>query len=114
MTRRSITELMVLPSTQGGALGACCSLDTAELEERVAAWRTLRDRAASVESLDNGVRLHLRPDERMDEVARLVALESECCGFYRFTIEVSGRERSVAVDAGPGGGEAVAALLGLG
>lgn len=95
-------------------VGACCTLGTAELRERLTAWRNLRDRAEQIEQLENGVRLQLLADEPMDALAHLVALESECCAFYRFTIEIAGTSRVLAVDAGPGGGEAVAALLGIG
>lgn len=96
-----------------GLIGACCTLGTDELRTRLADWRALRDRAEGVERLDGGVRLHLRMDEALDWVARLVALEAECCTFYRFSLEVAGPKRQLVIDAGPGGGAAVAALLGF-
>lgn len=96
-----------------GLVGACCTLGTDELAERLSEWRAIRDRALRIERMDEGVTIGLREDEAMDAVGRLVALESACCPFYRFTLEVAGPLRQLTIDAGPGGGDAVAALLGL-
>ena len=49
----------------------------------------------------------------MDAIARLVALESECCAFYRFTIGIEGRDRELIIDAGPGRAVAVEGLLSI-
>jgi hypothetical protein len=103
-----------LPMAPDPRIGASCTLDAADLRARLAEWRSLRDRALAVETIDGGARLRFSPDEPMDAVARLVALESECCAFYRFTIQVDGPRRELMVDAGPGGAPAVQALLGLG
>lgn len=94
-------------------IGASCSLDSADLRGRLAEWRSLRDRALAVDETEGGARLRLAPDEPMDAVARLVALESECCPFYRFTIRVDGTHRELTLDAGPDGAAAVRALLAL-
>jgi hypothetical protein len=83
------------------------------MRRRLADWRKLRERAIDIERLDEGVLLRLAPDEPMDAVARLVALESECCGFYRFTIGVSGEQRTLTIEAGPGNAAAAFALAGL-
>jgi len=96
-----------------GLVGACCTLGTDELPQRLAEWRRLRDRARTVDRFDEGVHIALAHDEAVDAVARLVAMEAECCAFYRFSLEVAGPRRELTIDAGPGGGEAVAALLGL-
>jgi hypothetical protein len=94
-------------------VGAACSLGAEDLRERLVAWRTLRDGALAVEVADDAMVLRFSDDEPMTEVARLVALESSCCPFYRFTLRVEGANRLLEVDAGPGRLPAVRALLGL-
>ena len=94
-------------------VGASCSLDAAELRGRLAEWRVLIDRSVRVDATGESVRLRLRADEALEDVARLVTLESACCPFYRFTIHVDGPDRELEIDAGPGGASAVRALLGL-
>jgi len=88
---------------RAGSLGAAILL-RAMLRVRLAEWRGLRDRATGIELLPDGVRVELPADEPLAELARLVSAESECCGFYRFTIEVTGATRRLNVDAGAGGG----------
>ncbi len=56
----------------------------------------------------------LPPMSRWRDVMDLVVSESECCAFYTFTVSVEGPERRLEINAGPGGGPAVQALLGLG
>jgi hypothetical protein len=94
-------------------VGAACSLGAEDLRERLAAWHGLTDTALAIEAADDAIRLTFSVDQPMTEVARLVALESGCCPFYRFTIRVAGANRALEVDAGPGGMPAVRALLGI-
>jgi hypothetical protein len=94
-------------------VGAACSLGAEDLRERLAAWRILRDDAMAIETDDDAIRMRFAIDRPMTEVARLVALETACCPFYRFTIRVDGGNRLLEVDAGPGRLPAVRALLGL-
>jgi hypothetical protein len=77
------------------------------------AWRELVNRAQAVESVSDGVRLILPEEEPMADLIDLVISESECCAFYTFTVSVEGPDRRLEIDAGPGGGPAVQALLGL-
>ena len=97
----------------GLMVGAACSLDAHDLRERLAAWRGLRESALAIEVADDAIRLTFAVDQPVAEVAHLVALESECCPFYRFTIQVDGANRVLEVDARPDGMPAVRALLGL-
>jgi hypothetical protein len=94
-------------------LQAACTLDEEELRQRLAEWIALRDRSVEVRVTAQGALLQLAADEALDGVARLVNLESACCGFYRFSLRVSGPTRELEIDAGPGGGEAVKALLSM-
>lgn len=108
-------ELIVLPPpvAEERLIGAACTLGAVEMKERLAAWRGLRDRATEVQPITGGVRLGLAPDEALDDVARLVALEAACCAFYDFSLNVGGPSRELAISAGPDGAGAVRALLGL-
>ena len=103
-----------LPIFRDQLIGAACTLDAPQLRARLGAWLALRDRARAVESVSDGVRLVLAADEPMGDVMDLVVSESECCAFYTFTVSVEGPERRLEINAGPGGGPAVQALLGLG
>jgi len=104
---------MELPMAADPMVDAACSLDADDLRERLSAWRILRDDALTIDVAGDAIRLSFAVDHPLTEVARLVALESACCPFYRFTIRVVGANRLLEVDAGPGRQPAARALLGL-
>ena len=106
--------MRILPMAPDGLAGACCSLAAADVRLRLADWRQLRDRAARIARGDDGVEMEFGPDVEVGEITRLVELESACCPFYRFTVEPGPAGSRLSIDAGPGNGEAVIALLGLG
>jgi hypothetical protein len=101
-----------LPMIDSRLIGAACTLGDADLRLRVREWSALV-RRSTVERTAYGVRLVLGPDEPLTAVADLAARESECCPFYDFTITNAGEHRTLEVSAGPDGGPAVVALLGL-
>ncbi|MGH2382531.1 MAG: MerR family transcriptional regulator [Candidatus Limnocylindria bacterium] len=103
-----------LPMASERMIGASCTLGTAELKQRCADWRALRVRAAQVAPIPGGARLTFAPDEPIEPIAKLAALESECCAFYTFTLRVSGPVRALEISAGVGGEPAVHGLLGIG
>ena len=98
----------------GDMLSAACTLGPGDMRDRLADWAALRDRAVGVRPTQEGAILTLEPDEALDAVAQLVALESQCCGFYRFDLRVSGATRELEIRAGPSGRPAVEALLSTG
>lgn len=102
-----------LPLASERMIGAACTLGAAELKQRLADWRALRDRATQVEPIAGGTRLTFAADEPIEPIASLAALESECCAFYIFTLRVDGPARQLEISAGMGGEPAVAGLLGL-
>ena len=94
-------------------IGAACTLGTDEMNGRLRAWREVRDRALSIEPIRGGARLALAHDQPMSSIAELMTLESECCPFYTFALQVDGPNRQLEITAGAGGEPAVTALLGL-
>ena len=102
-----------LPMASERMIGAACTLDTAELKQRLADWRALRDRAVKMEAIPGGTRLTFGADEPIEPIARLAALESECCAFYTFTLHVDGLARQLDISVGVGGEPAVQGLLGI-
>jgi hypothetical protein len=106
-------ELTVIGAAELGVIGASCTLDDADIPARIAEWASLRDRAIDVRPISGGIALRFTEDEPMHAVADLVARESACCAFYRFTLRVEGEARELEINAGEGRDAAVQALLGL-
>ena len=94
-------------------MGACCTLDAAEMPARLKEWSDLRDRSLGIRLIDGGVSMTLATSEPMSQVADLIARESECCAFYTFTLRVAAQGRELRITAGEGREIAVQALLGL-
>jgi len=95
------------------ALGACCTLEAAEMPARLKEWSDLRDRSLAIRRIQGGVSLELATSEPMSQVADLIARESECCAFYTFTLRIDGQARELQITAGEGREIAVQALLGV-
>lgn len=102
-----------LPLAPERLIGAACSLNSEEIRERLAEWRSLRDRATTVEDLPGGARLTFAAGAPVAPIADLVGRESECCSFYTFDLRIDGAARQLDISAGAGGAPAVRALLGL-
>lgn len=94
-------------------LGACCTLEAAEMPARLREWAALRDRSTGIRPIPGGVVISLGDSEPIDQVAGLMARESECCAFYTFLVRIDGRTRELEITAGAGREIAVQALLGL-
>jgi len=92
---------------------AACTLGPGAMKERLGAWLALITRSTDVRRTPEGAVLSLATDEPLDAVTELMALESECCAFYRFSLAVSGPARELEIDAGPNGHLAVEALLSM-
>jgi hypothetical protein len=91
-----------------------CTLDDAALAARAEQFRLLADRAlVGVEQTPaGGVRVRYRRDPEVEEeVARLAALESECCGTLEWRAEAAGDETHLVVE-GPRETRAVLRALG--
>jgi hypothetical protein len=92
---------------------AACTLGPGAMKERLGEWLALRNRSTNVRRTPEGAVLTLAADEPLDALTELMAVESECCSFYRFSLAVSGPVRELEIDAGPSGHLAVEALLSL-
>jgi hypothetical protein len=93
-------------------LSAACTLGPEEMRTRLREWTTLRDRSVLRQEPD-GVVLTLPDNTSIAALADLVERESECCGFYTFTLTIDGPARELRISAGAGREAAVQALLGL-
>jgi len=103
------SALRVLRSGPAG-----CTLEDAALAERAEEFRVLADRAlvAVERTPSGGVRVRYRREPGVEEaVARLVALESECCGAFAWRAERSLHETHLVVE-GPREARAVLDVLG--
>jgi hypothetical protein len=95
-------------------IGASCTLDAAEMPARLREWVALRDRSTGIRPIIGGVAISLDASEPLDQVADLLARESECCAFYTFLLRIDGPTRELEITAGAGREIAVRALLGIG
>jgi DNA-binding transcriptional MerR regulator len=90
-----------------------CSLDPAEIPDRVDAWRSLADRAIARQPIEGGLRLLFqRTPAIAGELASLAAAEAECCTFFRFVIDVRADGITLDMTAPHSAGEVVQQLVG--
>ncbi|MEU4362229.1 MerR family transcriptional regulator [Promicromonospora sp. NPDC023987] len=86
-----------------------CTLSAGDHVERTAAWRNLIGGGSHTE-IDGGVRVTL-PTTVLEQAAGLAAAEQDCCGFYRFRIDLNGPTFDLTVTAPPEATEMLADLL---
>jgi DNA-binding transcriptional MerR regulator len=88
-----------------------CTLDTASIPERLAAWRSLAERVVERVDSEDGVRVRFGPEVSAVEVADLAAKEQHCCSFLRFSLDIRDRETILHIAAPPEAREMVDALV---
>jgi hypothetical protein len=93
-------------------VGEACSLDEAEMQVRLDAWSSVARQAATLDDIDDGVRLRLPYDADLAEIARLAAAESNCCPIFEFRITLDGRGRAIEIRVPEGRAGTVHELLG--
>jgi MerR family transcriptional regulator, copper efflux regulator len=71
-----------------GEPAIACTLSAGSTNGRIAEWQALLAHARRREGVDGGVRVVFDTVVPIDEVARLVAAEQECCQFFRFAITI--------------------------
>ncbi|MCU1426677.1 MAG: transcriptional regulator, MerR family [Actinomycetia bacterium] len=83
-----------------------CTLESGDVDARLAAWRALMLHADRVDDIEGGVRIRFDESARAGEVADLAAAEHACCAFLWFAVVVDGA--GVALDVhGPAGARPV-------
>lgn len=89
-----------------------CTLDPGEMPDRMGEWRALLARAhGRSRTADGALRVELALVD-LDDTARLVAAEQQCCAFFSFAITVDGRGVGLEVHAPADADDVVAALFG--
>jgi hypothetical protein len=83
--------------SQPSPIPVACSLDAAQMEDRVSQWRAFAARVSSRQPLDGGVRLQFDNAVDLGELARLCADEQQCCPFFAFSLTVDSRGRALEV-----------------
>ena len=89
-----------------------CTLDTAQLPGRLQEWEDLLTHVVGREPIVDGIRLNFDSTGLMDQVARLVGAEQECCGFFSFAITADARGVGLEVRAPAEAQPVVASLFG--
>jgi DNA-binding transcriptional MerR regulator len=90
-----------------------CTLDASAIPDRLDDWRSVLARAKTRTSVTGGgVRLEFDAGMAVDDLARLVAAEQQCCAFFSFTITVDADGVALEVQAPDGATDMVTALFG--
>ena len=90
----------LMPASADTAIA--CTLQAGELPQRLADWQDLVQYVAAREALlgsDPGVRLLLRDEVPLHQLAGLVVAEQQCCAFFSFAITVDRRGTALEVRA---------------
>jgi MerR family transcriptional regulator, copper efflux regulator len=90
-----------------------CTLDHAEMGDRIAAWQAVLAHVRERTPLDGGVRIALKPDVDLAEVTRLARAESACCSFFAFALTVDGRGTALEVRAPEAAQPLLASVFGV-
>jgi len=89
-----------------------CTLDAAQLPNRVREWQDLAGHVAGRVTIDGGVRLELDAATPLDQLAKLMKAEQGCCAFFDFALTVDRRGAALEVRAPAEGMAMVEALFG--
>ena len=89
-----------------------CSLDDAELDDRLRRWRGTLASVQAREPVPGGVRLRFDDPGSLRELGPLAAAEHQCCPFFDFAISLDGDGLVMEVTAPEEAGPLVAAVFG--
>jgi MerR family transcriptional regulator, copper efflux regulator len=90
-----------------------CTLDGSSVPDRLAGWRAILAHATSRTTTDDGARrVEFDGDIPVDELARLVVAEQQCCAFFSFAITVDHHGVALEVRAPDDATAVVDALFG--
>jgi MerR family transcriptional regulator, copper efflux regulator len=96
----------------GGEVPIACTLGAGEMSSRLDEWNALLEHVAVRRGLTDGLRLEFRPGTDVTDIARLVAAEQTCCGFFEFALTINARGIALEVHAPPDGQPVLTALFG--
>ncbi|MFD2794508.1 MerR family transcriptional regulator [Promicromonospora vindobonensis] len=106
----TITDpIRLLPAVGPEPTPIACTLGAGDYAERVAAWQVLIG-GGSRTDVDGGVRVTL-PTPALERATALAAAEQDCCGFYRFRIDLFGPTFDLTITAPPQAAAMLADLL---
>lgn len=91
-----------------------CGLDLGDRPARLDEWRALLTHVEARDAIEGGTRLTLGPGADLAEVARLMAVEQDCCSFFAFALTVDDRGAALEVRAPAEAVHTVDLLLGTG
>lgn len=89
-----------------------CSLDAAQLGDRIQRWRDVLASVRGREAVPGGVQLRFEEPGALVQVGPLAAAEHECCPFFDFVISLDGDGLTVQVTAPDDAQPLVAAVFG--
>jgi DNA-binding transcriptional MerR regulator len=89
-----------------------CALPADAVSGRLDDWDHLLAYVTSRSEVDGGVRLELDADVPLDDLARVVAAEQNCCQFFAFAVTIDARGIGLEVRAPDDAGPIVQALFG--
>jgi len=89
-----------------------CTLGTADIPARAAAWQAALAAVVDRVRIENGVRLEFGTHTAIGELAELAAAEQDCCIFFRFDLTIDTRGIGLEVTAPPDASDLVDSLFG--
>jgi DNA-binding transcriptional MerR regulator len=100
-------------SARGDASPLCCTLPPDAMPARFDEWNALLRHVRTRED-SPGSHVRIEFDDAIDvaELARVVALEQQCCRFFSFVLTIDARGVALEIDAPEDASDAVRALFG--
>jgi DNA-binding transcriptional MerR regulator len=90
-----------------------CTLDAGAMQDRIGDWQTLLARGTGRTPIPGGWAIRFDTDpELAADLARLATAEQACCGFFDFTISVTGDGLRLEVRAPAAAGDLLATVFG--
>ena len=93
------TVAVTLASEPTNRAPIACTLDRAEMPDRMAEWQAVLSTVVTRSALPGGVRLTFSNDVPLAEFVRLAAAEQGCCRFFSFALTVDERGTALEVRA---------------
>lgn len=113
--RHVATAIALIPRpsdrTSSGSVPIACTLPTDQVADRLDDWNTLLSGATRT-AIEGGVRIELDDHIAVADIARLAAVEQDCCRFFAFQLTIDQRGTALDVTAPPDAIDVVHAAFG--